>query len=552
MIVLEIVVILVVVALQARVYWQNRQKATALAHFFPQKEQLYMQPANKAAASSGLTNDPLQTLVQGRPYTLAEEPGKIFRVKGRDGEFYLVEEAQTLDTPATSFLLTQKELQAIPEKQGFQLLAQPAQTPESTESTDSTPAALPAAKEPSAGFAELLLEVEDFLRRNQGVVNSLDNLKDMSQRRLETMASRLQATTATPLYIGLLGTFLGVIIGLFAVVTDGVTDAAISSFLLGVVVAMTGSFFGLLFTLLGNTAYHQAYERASDRHNDWLNFLQVQLLPRLQSDLSHGLSNLKLVLDEFNKDFFSRITDFKTVFSNLNQYVGLQERFIIALQQSDFSQLTEANLRFFEQIQKNESLFERFGQYLQGLNESMDLGRQAAVDIREIVGQLRQLDDVQGYLRQNEESIRKQLGYLSAHQEKMEQLTQGIQQHFIEAGDEIGSLVRRRLQIMQKEEQDAGEQLREHFERLKHENVYQKITEQLQPIRQMENDVQGMRELFADTLKHLLETQQYLIRKINQDGQTQGRVLKEMELLNQHMQQLTERKSWVQRMFGGR
>lgn len=549
MIILEIVVILAVVGLQTRVYWQNRQKAATLAYFFPQKEQLYMQAAASAARKAGVSEDPLTRLVQGQPYTLADEPGKIFRVKGRDGEFYLVEEAQTLDAPATSFLLTQKEFQALPEKQGFQLLAQPAQTPDSAESAV---AELPAAQEPSAGFAELLEEIQAFLLRNQGVVNSLDNLKDMSQRRLDAIATGLQATTATPLYIGLLGTFLGVIIGLFAVVTDGVTDEAISSFLLGVVVAMAGSFFGLLFTLLGNAAYRQAYERASDRHNDWLNFLQVQLLPRLQSDLSHGLSNLKLVLDEFNKDFFSRITDFKTVFSNLNQYVGLQERFIIALQQSDFSQLTEANLRFFEQIQKNESLFERFGQYLQGLNESMDLGRQAAVDIREIVGQLRQLDDVQGYLRQNEASIRKQLGYLSAHQEKMEQLTQGIQQHFIEAGDEIGKLVQRRMQIMQKEEQDAGEQLREHFERLKQENVYQKITEQLQPIRQMENDVQGMRELFAETLKHLLETQQYLIRKINQDGQTQGRVLKEMELLNNHMQQLTERKSWVQRMFGGR
>lgn len=544
MIVLEILVILVVVVLQARVFQQNRQRAFAIAELFPEKSQLYMQPVAEAAVRSSAK--PQSLLLQGRFYQLGEEPGKQFKVEGRDGDFYKVSEETLADGSTTSFLLTQKELEALPAKEGFKFLEAGRQ------SSAASLAEVPAAHQPSESFAALLHEIQEYLLRNQGAVTGLDTIKDMSQRRLETEAGNLQATVATPLYIGLLGTFLGVILGLGAVVADGVTEEAISQFLMGVVVAMVGSFFGLLFTLLGNADYRKANGIATVRLTDWLNFLQIQLLPRLQDDLSRSLGNLKVVLDEFNQDFFKRIADFKSVFSNLNQYVGMQERFITALQQSDYSKLTEANLQFFEQIQKNESLFERFGQYLQRLNESMDTGREAAADIREIVGQLRQLDDVQGYLRQNEELIRKQLGYLSAHQDKMEHLTHGIQQHFIEAGDEIGKLVRQRMQVMQREEQDAGEQLRQHFERLKQDNVYQKIADQLQPIRQMEGDLHNMRELFADTLKHLLETQQYLIRKINQDGQTQGRVLKEMELLNNHMQQLTERKSWLQRMLGGR
>ncbi|AHM63102.1 hypothetical protein D770_24285 [Flammeovirgaceae bacterium 311] len=544
MIILEIIVIIVVVALQLRVFLQNRQQAAALRNFFPEKSQLYMQAAEQAGATP--TGKPLTAILEGTPYVLAAEPNHTFRVKGRDGEFYVIEETALDTSTATTYLLSRQELEEQSGKPGLKLMA------EAQQRTQYSLAEVPAAHQPSEAFAVLLQEVQAYLLRNQGTVTGLNTIKDMSERRLEAETGNLQVTVATPLYIGLLGTFLGVILGLGAVVTGGVTEEAIERFLLGVVVAMLGSFFGLLFTLLGNREYRLASGIASVRLNDWLNFLQIQLLPRLQSDLSQSLGNLKVVLDEFNKDFFQRISDFKSVFANLNQYVGLQERFLVALQQTDYSQLTEANLRFFEQIQKNESIFERFGQYLQRLNESMDTGREAASDIREIVEHLRQLDDVQGYLKQNEELIRKQLGYLSAHQDKMEQLTYGIQQHFIEAGDEIGALVKQRLQIMKKEEQDAGEELRQHFERLKQDNVYQKITEQLQPIRNMEDDVQSMRELFADTLKHLLETQQYLIRKINQDGQTQGRVLKEMELLNNHMQQLNERKSWMHRMFGGR
>lgn len=544
MIFLEVIVILVVVALQARVFWQNKQGAAVLAALFPEKGQLYMQPTHKVAASASA--DPLQAVLQGQTYTTADDPDKTFKVNGRDGEYFVVEEKAPAEGSTTTFLLTRKELEAQPRKNGFRLVQ--AATTATTEQLNE----LPAAQEPSEGFAELLAEVQQYLLRNQGAVTGLDTIRDMSQRRFESETANLRSSVATPLYIGLLGTFLGVILGLGAFVLDGVTEEAISDFLMGVVVAMGGSFFGLLFTLLSNAAFRNAQKTAAANLNGWLNFLQLNLLPRLQSELSHSSSNLKVVLDEFNTDFFSRIVDFKTVFSNLNQYVGMQERFLTALQETDYTQLTQANLNFFEQIQKNETLFERFGQYLQRLNESMVAGGEAAADIREIVSQLRQLDDVQAYLRQNEELVRKQLGYLSAHQDKMEQITHGIQQHFIEAGDEIGDLVRRRLQMMQKEEQDAGEQLRQHFERLKQDNVYQKISDQLQPIRQMENDVHSMRELFADTLKHLLETQQYLIRKINQDGQTQGRMLKEMELLNNHMQQLSERKSWFQRMLGGR
>ncbi|EMR04109.1 hypothetical protein [Cesiribacter andamanensis] len=544
MIVLEILVILLIIGLQLRVYWQNRQQAAALALLFPQKDQLRLEPEQQARAS--LARSPQELLLGGAPFVLAQEPDKQQQLRGRDGEFWIVEESPRAGGAPTTYLLSQQEVEQLPQKPGFQLLQEQQASP------TAKPLMLPAAQDPSPAFGELLTEIWAFLQGSRGTVAGLEGLRDMSQRKLETEATALQSSVATPLYIGLLGTFLGVILGLGAIVTDGITDDAIERFLLGVVVAMGGSFFGLLFTLLSNLAYRQAYRQATARLNDWLSFLQLQLLPQLQSDLSQGLDNLKVVLDSFNQDFFQRVSDFKAVFANLNQYVGLQERFLVSLQESDYTQLTEANLKFFDQIKQNETMFERFGQYLQRLNESMETGREAASDIREIVSHLRQLDDVQGYLRQNEELIRRQLGYLAQHEEKMERLTRGIEQHFIEAGDEIGRLVQRRLQVMQREEQDAGEQLRQHFERLRSENVYQKIADQLQPIHQMEEDVQSMRELFAETLKHLLESQQYLIRKINQDGQTQGRLLKEMELLNGHMQQLNERKSWMQRLLGGR
>ena len=85
MIFLEVIVILVIVALQARVFWQNKQRAAVLAALFPEKEQLYMQSAHKAAAAASA--DPLQAVLQGQTYTIADDPDKTFRVNGRDGSY---------------------------------------------------------------------------------------------------------------------------------------------------------------------------------------------------------------------------------------------------------------------------------------------------------------------------------------------------------------------------------------------------------------------------------------------------------------------------------
>jgi hypothetical protein len=543
MIVLELVVILAIIALQAWLFWQNRQKAAALAQAFPEKQALRLQPPQQAKAA--ISRSPLQALQEGQPFQLADAPEQRQRVKGKDGDFWLIEEMPLAGGHPSSYLLSEDELAELPDKPGFSLLS------DDQAETSATLPLVPSTPHPSPFFAALLAEVWQFLENSRDRSRVLEAIRDMSRRRLEGEERYSRSALFSPLYLGLLGSLLGLLLSFSPFVADGVDEDTLARFALGAGLALSSSFFGLLFSFLGDRAYRQAQLQASGRLNEWLRFLQSDLLPHLPSEQIEGVNTLQKVLDHFNRDVAEQLGAFKAVFSDLNQYVGLQERFLVSLQQTDFTQLTEANLQFFDQIQQNETLFERFGQYLQRLNEGMATGRDAASDIREIVGQLRQLDDVQGFLRQNEALIRKQLGYLAAHEEKMERLTRGIEQHFIEAGDEIGRLVQRRLQLMQREEQDAGEQLRQHFERLKQENVYQKIADQLQPIRQMEEDVHTMRELFAETLKHLLETQQYLIRKINQDGQTHGRILKEMELLNGHMQQLTERKSWMQRLLGG-
>lgn len=401
----------------------------------------------------------------------------------------------------------------------------------------------------SEAFREMLDHTNIYLKNSRGA-GKYSMLKELAERPFELQEAKAAAMLSTPLYIGFMSTFLGIALGLLSMVAAGVNEASIQAFLTGVLVAMLSSFGGLLFTILSKVNYQEARQQAVERRQTYLSFVQANLLPRLEQEAAGSLTNLRMVLKQFNQDFFRKVTDFKEVFGNLSQYITVQEKFLAALEGSGYSQLAEANLRFVEQIRENAQLLESFGGYQRKFNESLQMGAGAARDIRQVVERLSQIDDVQGYIRQNEEMLRKQVGYLTTHQDRMEDLSHAIQQHFIEAGDEIGKLVRERMQTLQREEQDAGEALKEHFTRLKEENVYQKIAEQLQPIRQMEKAVEAFGQLSQENSRMLLQTSEYLVKKINQDGRLHQTLLEQIGELNRQMILLNEKRDWWQKIWG--
>lgn len=523
MVVLEILVILVVIGWQVYLLLQNKNKARRL-------EQLFISVSEAGDSSR-------QKFLAKIPYQLRDEGGR-FQLVRREGEFYQVREIGP--DSDSSFLLDEAELEQLLDRSDLLWMAE-----------EGTSSAKPALQwDGGEDLMQVQAETNKLLTTYQGIGLTIEQLMEPAVSKRQELEGSLQATVSTPLYVGLLGTFLGVAIGLSAVMLDGLEEGAIDRLLLGVTIAMSGSFCGLLFSLLSGSWLREADRQSGEGLKAWRSYLQGLVGTQLSQDFAGSLQGLKGVLQSFNQDFLVRVADFKDTFSQLYQYTEQQERFLAALKEADVHKMSEANLAFFEKIKQNEDLFERLGQYLSSLNESLDNGRQATRDIREVVSHLKQVGDVQHYLQQNEELIRRQLGYLGAHQEKMDALTHSIQQHFVEAGDEISKLVQQRLQMLKQQEQDAGEELRAHFERLRQENVYERIAEQLQPIRQMKADTESLKALFADTLTHLLETQKYIIRKINQDASLQQQLLSRMDTLNQQLEKLNEPKGLWHRLTG--
>ncbi len=186
------------------------------------------------------------------------------------------------------------------------------------------------AEQTTHAFQEMLNDTNTYLQKNKGSA-SFNILKDLAERPFELQTAAAGASISTPLYVGLLGTFLGIGIGVGGHCAGRGKRRQHPNFLAGVLVAMAGSFCGLLFTLLSNFNFRQAQQQAKVRQQAYFSFIQAQLLPRLQQDMADSLNNLRGVLDQFNSDFFQKIIDFKDVFGNLSQYITVQERFLAIL-----------------------------------------------------------------------------------------------------------------------------------------------------------------------------------------------------------------------------
>jgi len=404
----------------------------------------------------------------------------------------------------------------------------------------------------SPEFAEVLRDTNDYLRNNKGAAANFDILKDIAARQSQVLDNATQANVATPLYLGLLGTFLGVILGLVGIARNGVSDDnSLTPFLTGVLIAMTGSFFGLLLTLLGNGVVRRARQQLDLYQNQYYTFLQARLLPILHDDMSSSLTTLKGVLDAFNHDFVGKVTLFEPIMDKLTSNIQVQSRFLEALDKIGYDEMAKANIAVFDKVRESAELFGQFTAYQQQLNAMLAQGAQAGQAVGSILDRLtgfeRGINNVGQYIGQQGNIVQEQLAFFQRHQKEMDNLAARTEQYFDQATLRLTDLMQQRLSHHERDAQQAYEKWGEYFRRLNQDNVFERILKQLDPLR----DVQANQEALA---RDVTATQRELLRKIELDSQIQAKVLSELSNLNTVLVKATAKNRMqrgMDKLFGG-
>ncbi len=424
----------------------------------------------------------------------------------------------------------------------------------------------------SPEFSGLIKDTNDYLWANKGAAADFNTLRDISEREADLLDQEIDAQVSTPLYLGLLGTFLGAILGLIALVNpfgdaptaaggSSFNNADVTHFLGGILIAMSGSFTGLLLTLASNHLLKSARATRDRLKNGYYNFLQKALLPRLNSDMQASMSNLKSVLDTFNNDFFSKIqadffskiAEFTPLISSITENVSVQKNFLEKLQQIGYTELANATIKVFDRVDESAASFEKFLGYQKALNVAVSEGASTARTITALLDRLgsleKALDQVPGYLKEHDDRIREQAQFFGEHQAILAKISQGVGQALSEDAAQMNRVLARRREEFEAEAQAAHAQWSAHFRQLNQDNVYQKIVEYLSPFQQLPEQQQRLNQLQEVQALRSAQALQALQQPLEQNRQIQEQLLRQTERTNAVLEKLTSR-NWLQRMVG--
>jgi hypothetical protein len=221
-------------------------------------------------------------------------------------------------------------------------------------------------------FEKVLNSVNTYLLRNKGAVSDFNLIKDVVERNTDAIDEEINTLLPIPLYLGLMGTMLGIVIGLFAMpsISDANFEKAIDILIGGVKIAMIASFTGLLLTVLLSGWKYKT--KAEGLKNDFFTWIQTHLLPVLSQNISSSIYSLQANLLKFNDTFETNIYNFNGLMNRILDSFEGQTNLMNDLKEVDVAQLAKLNVNVLKELRTSTKEFEKFNTYLHQVNSFVD------------------------------------------------------------------------------------------------------------------------------------------------------------------------------------
>ncbi len=221
-------------------------------------------------------------------------------------------------------------------------------------------------------FGRMVFTINKYVLRSRSVSPDFDTVESLVEREYRQLQTHIEETINVPLYVGLMGTLLGIVWGLMNVDLKG-DLSGIQSLLSGVKWAMVASTLGLFLTTLNTSLFYQrAQNKALENKNRFFNFLQIDLLPSSSgSDLASVVMNMQKNLDLFNNRFKDNLVEFDKSMNSVFENTKVQRDFLVRLDQVDFHKIVQGNIEIFSKMQGVVDQFDKFAVYMAKLNDNL-------------------------------------------------------------------------------------------------------------------------------------------------------------------------------------
>ena len=332
--------------------------------------------------------------------------------------------------------------------------------------------------------------INSYLLRNKGAVSDFNLIKDIVERNCDAVDEEINQQLPVPIYLGLMGTILGIIIGLLSIdFNPNNFMVSVSSLISSVKWAMGCSFVGLLTTtILSAWLYRGAKAKLEEQKNELYTFIQIELLPQLSQDANSTILAMQAHLEKFNEGFSENVNGFDGIMNRILAAFDSQVKLTEQLQHMDIARVAHLNAGVLVELRKSMTEFEKFNQYLNLMNSFV--GKTARLT-DSVDHQLSRTEDIKVVVESMQENIENNrlvmvklqdfLSKVEAHNALLT-ATASLDDQLTEAIDQLKKHVQEQINSIQQHTTEATQELdtlmhaeRGHLDKLKNLDQLDKL-----------------------------------------------------------------------------
>jgi len=344
--------------------------------------------------------------------------------------------------------------------------------------------------------------INSYLHKNYGASTNFSIVKDMIDREVNNKDEEINNSISLPLYLGLAATMIGIIMGLFSIDLSDLAQSneamgggsfitSISDLITGVKIAIFASLFGILSTSsLTVFAYKPAKSRVEENKNQFISYLQAELLPELQKADEQSITTLNRSLNNFSRKAVDLNNTIKESVVQLSENIQREETLMSRIKELDVQKLSRYNIQVAQTLQPTVEKIEEFTGKLDSLNNSLEHLEQISRHMASFVDRTQHMETIYQEINRNINDSKAIITFLNQHIEKIQNAGDAARQTAEEADTGLREAIN-----------DAHSHFREATDSLKN-HIHELITDFKH---KATADESSLKEVFAEVNENLKE-----------------------------------------------
>lgn len=257
-------------------------------------------------------------------------------------------------------------------------------------------------------FQKILNSINNYLYKNKGAVSDFMLIKDIVERNCDSKEEEIETQTPIPLYIGLMGTMIGIIVGIgrIALINGGFEafiknpQQAIGELMGGVAIAMIASLIGIILTTCSSWKSKTSKTKLEADKNEFYSWIQAELLPVLSGNMASTLQLLQQNLTSFNLSFSSNIGRMENALKEMSGSFEDQLKILELLKNLDIQRMATANVTILQQFEKSTANFQQFAIYMEQTSTYLQAVKQLNNKVGKYMEQTSALTNLSNYFQE--------------------------------------------------------------------------------------------------------------------------------------------------------